>query len=301
MSQRHSFAVLIYVSLLVLLLPVQELQSTFAAIGFNGPPVAVDDNYTVHNQLLLSPMTNDYNPEGDGLSFNAIESQPQHGQLFIYTTGSYTYRAAYGYTGSDTFTYSIKDSANNIATATVYITVVNQPPVAVTDSYTVHHQLLITPPGNDYDPEGDGVSFDSIVTQPQHGTLFLYNTGTYTYRATYGYVGADSFTYKIKDGLGLYATGTVNINVVNQAPVAVPDFYLKTGPLLITPTENDFDPDPDSISLQSIVTQPQHGTLSVYVTGTYTYSPTGGYTGFDSFTYRVIDSLGATNEGTVTY
>jgi RHS repeat-associated protein len=299
MSQRHSFAVLIYVSLVVLLLPVQELQLTFAAIGFNGPPVAVDDNYTVHNQLLLSPMTNDYNPEGDGLSFNAIETQPQHGQLFIYTTGSYTYRAAYGYTGSDTFTYSIKDSANNIATATVYITVVNQPPVAVTDSYTVHYQLLITPPGNDYDPEGDGVSFDSIVTQPQHGTLFLYNTGTYTYRATYGYVGADSFTYKIKDGLGLYATGTVNINVVNQSPVAVPDFYLKTGPLLITPTENDFDPDADSISLQNIVTQPQHGTLSVYVTGTYTYSPTGGYTGFDSFTYRVIDNLGATNEGTV--
>ena len=291
--------VLIYISLVALLLSVKELPSTLAAINLNGPPVAVDDNYTVHNQMLLTPMTNDYNPEGDGLSFNAIETQPQHGQLFIYTTGQYTYRATYGYTGSDSFTYSIKDSTNNTATATVYITVVNQAPVAVTDSYTIHNQLLITPPANDYDPEGDGVSFDSIVTQPQHGTLFLYTTGTYTYRATYGYVGADSFTYKIKDGLGLYATGTVNLNVVNQAPVAVPDFYLKIGSLLITPTQNDFDPDPDPVSFQSILTQPQHGTLAVYTTGTYTYTPTGGYVGFDSFTYRNVDSLGATADGTV--
>jgi len=297
MFHRHRLAVLSFIAIMFVFSTV--LHSKSSAVSLNGPPVAVDDNYTVHNQMLLSPMTNDYNPEGDGLSFNAIDTQPQHGTLFIYTTGSYTYRANYGYTGSDSFTYSIKDSANNLATATVYITVVNQAPVAVTDSYTVHYQLLITPPGNDYDPEGDGVSFDSIVTQPQHGTLFIYTTGTYTYRATYGYVGADSFTYKIKDGLGLYATGTVNINVVNQAPIAVPDFYIKTGPLLITPTQNDFDPDPDSISFQSIITQPQHGTLSVYTTGTYTYSPTAGYTGFDSFTYSMVDSLGATAQATV--
>ncbi len=298
MSRRHIIAGLLFIVALFLLAG-RELQSTFAAFGFNGPPVAVDDNYTVHNQMLLSPMSNDYNPEGDGLSFNAIDTQPTHGQLFIYTTGVYTYRANLGYTGSDSFTYSIKDSANNLASATVYITVVNQPPVAVTDSYTIHNQLLITPPANDYDPEGDGVSFDSIVTQPQHGTLFLYTTGTYTYRATYGYVGTDSFTYKIKDGLGLYATGTVNLNVVNQNPVAVPDFYLKTGPLLIGPRDNDFDPDADSVSFQSILTQPSHGTLQVYTTGVYTYTPTGGYTGFDSFTYRIVDSLGATADGTV--
>jgi len=155
MSRRHPFTILALIGVVFALSTIVGPIST--AVSFNDPPVAVDDYYTIHNQMLLSPMTNDFNPEGDGLSFNAIDSQPQHGQLFIYTTGSYTYRANTGYTGADSFTYSIKDSANNIATATVYITVVNQPPVAMTDSYTVHNQLLITPRENDYDPDGSYV------------------------------------------------------------------------------------------------------------------------------------------------
>ena len=294
LNRRYLFAFLILGGVVFGLFTIRRS----SAVSLNNPPVAVDDSYTVHGQKLLSPMTNDYNPEGDGLIFNAIESQPQHGTLFIYTTGSYSYRADTGYTGPDSFTYSIKDSVNNIATATVYINVVNQAPVAVDDSYTIHDQKLITPAANDYDPEGDGLLFDSIVTQPQNGTLIIYTTGSYIYRAAYGYVGTDSFTYKIKDGLGLYATGTVNINVVNQAPIAVPDFYIKSGPLLITPTQNDFDPDRDSVSFQSILTSPQHGTLAVYTPGTYTYTPTAGYTGFDSFTYRIVDTLGATAQAT---
>lgn len=214
MSYRHPLAVFMCLGLVVFLLSVREVRTTFAAVFFNASPVAVDDYRTVHNQLLISPMTNDYDPDvGDSISFNGIVTQPQHGTLFIYTTGTYTYRADYAYTGSDSFTYSIKDTTNNVATATVYITVVNQPPVAVNDSYTVHGQLLIGSGNNDYDPEGDGLQFVGFGT-PQHGTLSYYNQNQSTYHPTYGYVGPDTFTYQIKDGLGLYATGTISINNV---------------------------------------------------------------------------------------
>ena len=114
MSRRHVLAVLICVGLVSLLLSAKELRSSFAASSVNDPPVAVDDSYTVHGHKLMHLMDNDYNPEGDGLTFNALESQPQHGTLSLYTTGSYTYHPTYGYVGPDSFTYSIKDSANNI-------------------------------------------------------------------------------------------------------------------------------------------------------------------------------------------
>jgi Bacterial Ig domain len=174
MSQRNPLILLIVIAVAFVLSTI--LRSTSAAISSNNPafaPVAVDDNYTVHHQLLLTPMTNDYNsdPYG-GLSFNAVESQPQHGTLTQYNPESYTYHATYGYTGSDSFTYSVKDGLNNISTATVNITIVNQAPIAVPDFYIKVNSLLITPAANDFDPDvGDGLSFQSIVTQPHHGTL----------------------------------------------------------------------------------------------------------------------------------
>jgi RHS repeat-associated protein len=230
MSQRHPLAVLIYLGFLVLLLSVRELRSTSAAISLNGPPVAVDDSYTVHGHLLMNLVANDYNPEGDGLFFNAIESQPQHGTLVYYNSGSYTYHAAYAYVGSDSFTYSIKDGANNIATATVQITIVNQAPIAVPDFYIKSGPLLITPAQNDFDPDPDPRNFQSIVTQPQHGTLAVYVTGTYTYTPSGGYTGFDSFTYSIVDSLGATNTGTVYLLVLSQAPAASSAPYGCTSP-----------------------------------------------------------------------
>ena len=164
MSQRHFLSALICLGCIALLLSVRDRQLTSAANSLNGSPVAVNDSYTVHGHLFINLVANDYNPEGDGLFFNAVETQPQHGTLVYYSSGSYTYHAAYAYVGSDSFTYSIKDSANNIATATVNITIVNQAPIAVPDFYIKSGSLLITPAQNDFDPDPDPRNFQSIVT-----------------------------------------------------------------------------------------------------------------------------------------
>jgi YD repeat-containing protein len=246
-------------------------------------------------------MQNDYDPDpGDTTTFQGITTQPQHGALNPNNVGIYNYVPIYGYLGPDSFTYSICDSHGACATGTVNISVVNQAPVANTDSYTVHASRVIYPAQNDTDPDGDSITFQAIATQPQHGWLSGIAQGGYSY-ISYGggYVGSDSFTYTIKDSLGLFATGTVNIELVNQAPVANPDFYVLHAPLLIYPKQNDIDPDNDMTTFQAIATQPAHGWLSPYAQGAYTYQPYGGYTGSDTFTYTIVDSLGAVSTGTV--
>ncbi len=136
-------------------------------------------------------------------------------------------------------------------------------------------------------PDGDGILFNSIATQPQHGTLTYVRPGEYTYAPAGGYVGSDSFTYTLRDTLWAYSTGTVNINVVNQTPIALADFYVVQTSLVVWPMQNDTDGDADGIFFDSITTQPQHGTLTYYGAGAYTYTPSGGYSGSDSFTYRI--------------
>jgi RHS repeat-associated protein len=266
----------------------------------NQAPVAVTDSYTVHGQLMISPKDNDYDPEGDGVDFQAIGTQPQHGTLTAYNyTGGYTYHATYGYVGSDSFTYTIKDGLGLTATGTVNITVVNEGPVAVDDSYAVHGQRVIALRDNDYDPEGDGVIFQAIATQPQHGTLAVVNyTGTFTYMAAYGYIGPDSFTYTIQDGLGATATGVVCIDVINQSPVPIPDVFHWRWGLTMYPTQNDFDPDPgDGISIRDLWLNPQFGSLNGYPGGYYTYVPSSNFPGFDIFGYTLVDSYGAVAPG----
>jgi RHS repeat-associated protein len=209
------------------------------------------------------------------------------------------YTAASGYAGSDSFTYTIRDTSGNFATGTINVTDVNQSPVAVTDSYTVHGHLMISPTDNDYDPDNDGVTFKALATNPQHGTLTGYTTGVYTYAAAYGYVGSDSFTYTIQDAWGATATGTVNLNVVNQPPIAIPDFYVVHSNQTVWPAVNDIDPENDAFTFRYQTSNPVHGTLTSPAPGALTYWPSAGFSGFDSFTYSVFDEYGADSSGTV--
>ena len=63
------------------------------------------------------------------------------------------------------------------------------------------------------------------------------------------------------------------------------------GPLAITLTGDDGDPEVVQTLTYTIATNPSHGTLSGFVpaTGAVTYSPNPDYNGTDSFTFTVID------------
>ena len=169
----------------------------------------------------------------------------------------------------------------------------NSPPVAANDSYTRHGTGTIGPLlANDYDPDHDPMSV-LIVTYPAHGSLAAGSGSLFTYTLTDpSWTGTDSFTYKACDNFSACSNvATVTVNVVNNAPVPVADFYIvrdstTIGPLL----SNDYDPDGDPISGPDIVTYPAHGSLYGQTQPDLKwFNPTAGYVGWDSFTYRIRD------------
>jgi len=114
-----------------------------------------------------------------------------------------------------------------------------------------------------------------------------------------------SFTYTVNDGLATSAAATVDIEItcVNDPPVAS---NVDMGEVLMDSlagawTPDVSDPDPGDTLTCSIVTQPAHGTVFVPATCSIGgYTPDDGFTGSDSFTYRVTDSAEAFDEATVT-
>jgi VCBS repeat-containing protein len=156
--------------------------------------------------------------DGDTLTIIG-HTNPMHGTLSLNANGSFTYTPAAGYAGNDSFTYTISDG---IATsmATVMISVTDFAPWASSDSYTMtHNQVLTTYAAqptfgvlnNDSDMDGDTLTIIGH-TNPMHGTLTLNADGSFTYTPATGYIGNDSFTYTISDGV-MTATAMVTITI----------------------------------------------------------------------------------------
>jgi len=256
--------------------------------------------------------TNDSDPDGDPLTVTPTPVvAPEHGTLILNPDGTFTYTPTPGYAGVDSFVYQVCD--NKVPPlcdqGTVHIQVEplpppNHPPVAVDD--TVKIQSGKSAEGNvrtnDSDPDGDPlVVTPTPVVAPAHGTLILNPDGTFTYTPAPGYAGVDSFVYQVCDNKEppLCDQGTVHIQVEplppppNHAPVAMDD-TVKTrsgNPAQGNVKTNDSDPDGDPLTVSpTAVVGPEHGTLILNPDGTFTYTPTPGYAGVDSFVYQICDN-----------
>ena len=133
------------------------------------------------------------------------------------------------FSGPVTFTYRATDgtSLSNVATVTILVNPVNDPPVAVNDSYGAFTGIpLVVPAGtgilaNDTDIDSSPLTVVAgSVTGPAHGTVTVNPDGSFTYTATPGYTGPDSFTYKATDGSAASNVATVSLNVT-QNPTKV--------------------------------------------------------------------------------
>jgi hypothetical protein len=182
------------------------------------------------------------------------------------------------------------------------------PPISSPDSYSVSHDKLLSVPvngvlGNDVsNPVGRPLTA-SIVAKPTHGTLTFNANGSFNYKPFLKYVGGDSFTYLARDGVLTSPPTTVTIDVLNHAPTATDDsFFVAMGVrrAVAAPGVLANDPDTDGDARKAtLVSGPAHGTLTLYATGAFAYTPAAGYVGSDSFVYRTTDALGASTTATV--
>ncbi|MEI7898646.1 MAG: Ig-like domain-containing protein, partial [bacterium] len=132
----------------------------------------------------------------------------------------------------------------------------------------------------------------SVGTAPAHGVAAASGTGTskaigYTPAANYN--GLDNFTVRVSDDYGATDMFTVNVTVlaVNDAPAAAAQSVstVMNTAKAVTLAGSDVENSPLTYA---IVTSPAQGSLSG-APPDVTYTPTAGYTGFDSFTFKVND------------
>jgi len=273
-------------------------------IPVNDPPVAVADSATVAEEgtVTIPVIANDTDAENSALTLTAV-TQGAHGTVTI-VSGQARYQPAANYSGSDTFTYTIRDTASltSVGTVSVTVTPVNDPPVAVADSAATNEDAPVTVSvlGNDTDVDGDILTVVA-VTQSANGSVATNGT-TLTFTPAANFSGTATFTYTARDAGGVERTAnvTVTVNPVNDPPLAGADSAVtnESTPVTVSVLANDADIDGGALSVNA-VTQGSNGAVATNgVTATYT--PVPGFSGTDSFTYNVSDGFGGTATGLVT-
>jgi hypothetical protein len=160
--------------------------------------------------------------------------------------------------------------------------------------------LVIEPGSVCSDADGDVLSY-AITTDAQHGTAQVAGD-LLAYLPEIPYTGPDSFAFTASDGTTATAPVTVDITVLeNQPPQCAATIALRVEPDVAT----SFDPwyeceDDQFFFLFDVDVPPQHGTLSPYdFDAGFTYEPTAGYRGPDSFVIRANDRVNQSEPITV--
>ena len=139
-------------------------------------------------------------------------------------SGSVTYAVTSGYTGTDAFAYTVRDSLGARSQRAVVNIVIQPAPVAVNDSRTLDAGQLVTIDvlANDTSSGGtiDATSI-TVAAQPAHGAASVVN-GQVTYAPAAGYSGVDSFQYSVKDNLGTVSNNATVSLSIQPAPVVAP-------------------------------------------------------------------------------
>ena len=252
---------------------------------------------------VITVLSGDTDPDaGDTLTVIAV-TDPAGGTAVINNDGTVTYTPRSDFAGRDVFTYTIRDIAGNRSTATVRVDVINTNPVAVDDTATVPAGVttIVTVLPNDTDANGDALAVRSVSSSSTQGGTVVLVGGVVSYTPASGFRGTDTFTYVVEDTRGGFDTGLVNVTVVNTVPVANGDSYTTpsgTG-VNVSVLGNDTDANGDTLTATRL-TAPANGTITLASNGTGTYVPSQGFSGTDSFTYRVSDGFGGTATTTVT-
>jgi len=289
--------------------------ATFTVGPENDLPVANDDSDTTPEDtpVTTNVAANDTDVDGTVVASTvAIGRGPSNGSVVNNGDGTVTYTPNADFNGSDTYTYTLRDNngaPSNVATVTIAVGSVNDPPIANDDTVLTDKDtsipIKVTLNDSDLDGTIDRATI-VIADAPASGTVQITGDGTITYSPNPVFSGIDQFTYTVKDNEGAtsnVAMVIVTVAGVNAPPIAEDDVATtKSGvPVSIAVLSNDSDPDgslvPETVTTLS---EPESGTATVNWDGTITYTSVEGFVGPDQFTYRVEDVHDAiSNEATV--
>lgn len=307
----------------------------------NAPPVLNRNNpgfvaqgaaLTIDNNLLRAIDT-ESGPSSIHFTLNpdGLGTVPSHGELRLggvrlgdaarftqddIDQGRLTYHNDNGCGLFDLFTFNVDDGEGGITplpplptsfSFNLGVELRNDPPTAIDGSLAVGLGASASGqlPGSDEDCLSDDPLVFSIVpgSGPAKGTISALDaaTGAYTYTATMGQGGADSFDFQVSDGTSS-ATARIHVDIGNQPPL-VPDSSVTTrAGMAVNGTVTATDPDrPPQVLTYAIDSDGAKGHATIDAgTGAFVYTPAVGRFGIDHFTVVANDGLATSAPGTVT-
>jgi len=276
----------------------------------NQPPIANDDfvTGTANPDITIFVLSNDSDPDFDLLSISGFTNFTASGGFVSQSGDALVYTPAFGFVGTDSFSYTIADGFGETASAqvTVQVTQPNQPPIAIDDfaSTTDGTAVSIFVLNNDFDLDGDLLSITGFTTSTVSGGTLSISGNSLVYQPQFGFIGTENFNYTISDGQGGTDTATVTVTVTasqNQPPIAIDDFAETTEGIAVSISvlSNDFDPDGNPLSIADFSTSTVSGGLVSISGNNLVYQPQFGFIGTENFNYTISDGQGGTDTATV--
>lgn len=309
-------------------LPGNEAPSLASYMADTGVPVALNDSATTlrDDPVNINVLANDLLDgelivDGPTVHVN-VAGDPADGSAVVESDKTITYTPAPGFTGEDSFTYTVTVDGEESNAATVKVRVVAPPdpdvPMARNDSATATgtEPVDIDILANDTvgpleDPVDPNAATVTLGAQPTLGSVTINPDNTVTYQASAdpALPQVDYFTYTVEVGGAVSNSALVIVRVdppvvVPIVPVAVDDTASTTGtnPVTIDVLANDSHDGvevPDRATVQ-IVSPPVNGTAVVNDNQTVTYTADLGFFGDHTFTYTVEVDGAVSNVATVT-
>lgn len=247
--------------------------------------------------------------DGDSISFSVI-SQPSNGILGDINDNKVEYTPNPDWNGTDTFTFEATDERTffdkqNIATATITVNPVNDPPVTDNQSASTDEDNAVDITLTSNDVEEDNISY-SIVSDTSNGTTVL-SGAIVTYTPSSDWNGTDTLSFKANDGAddSNSSTLTITVNGINDAPIAnnvttqMDENKVGGRYQPVTVTLNASDVDGDNLTY-ALVAGPANGSVGDISNNEIIYAPNQDFNGTDTFTYKANDGVEDSNEATVT-
>ena len=197
--------------------------------GLNDEPDTVDDSATIteSGSININVLANDQDVDGtiDPASL-IITLQPTNGNVKLEADGTVTYSARPGFSGADTFRYTVADNLGQQSEQATVTVSVNELPVAesMVAGGVVGDAQIIDVLGGDTSIDPSTIQID---VPPENGTVTINADGTLEYTPTTQILGEDSFQFSFEDSFGRRSSpGTVTLRFVasgRQNPIVHED------------------------------------------------------------------------------
>ncbi len=275
---------------------------TINVSAVNDAPLANAQTFIANEDIEFNgTITNILDVENDNLTFSQVGNLER---LTFSDDGTFNYIPNENFNGEITFAYKVNDGEfdSEEATITIIVTPVNDNPVANNQEFNTDEDTPLTAViSNVSDIDNMNLSFE-LMSELEG--LSLASNGLFNYTPIENSNETVTFVYQVSDGelLSEQKIVTININPINDEPVANDDIYdvleneiLDDG---LSVLNNDTDVENSDLSV-TLITPVSNGILSLEEDGTFTYTPNPDYFGSDNFTYEINDGE-LTNQASVT-